>query len=151
MGGHIRNEWLYLWLYHFSKTSLIQTIGRAARNINGKVLIYADEITKSIKDALEETTRRREKQIDWNKKNSITPKTIKKRVENLIDEIVLKENTPEKEKLIAKKGHNLKAYIKKLKSEMYKEAEELNFEKAAKIRDEINKLQKEELRIWRKQ
>ena len=73
-----------------SRTSLIQTIGRAARNINGKVLIYADVITKSIKEALAETERRRNKQIEFNKNNNITPKTIKKRVENLIDDITNK-------------------------------------------------------------
>ena len=75
-----------------SRTSLIQTIGRAARNINGKVLIYADTITKSIKEALSETDRRRKKQIAWNEKNNITPKSINKRVENLVDEITQKDN-----------------------------------------------------------
>ena len=75
-----------------SRTSLIQTIGRAARNINGKVLIYADTITKSIKESLAETDRRRKKQIAWNEKNNITPKSINKRVENLVDEITKKDN-----------------------------------------------------------
>merc|ERR1712023_348439 len=103
-----------------SRTSLIQTIGRAARNINGKVLIYADTITKSIKEALSETDRRRKKQIAWNEQNNITPKSINKRVENLVDEITQKDNN---------------------------QAEELNFERAAEIRDEISKLEKSELNI----
>ena len=130
-----------------SKTSLIQTIGRAARNINGRVLIYADIITKSIKTALEETDRRRTKQIAWNKMNNITPKTIIKRVENLVDEITQKENNIDEKDNKIKTGHNLKKYIKQLKIDMYKEAEELNFEKAAEIRDEISKLEKNELNI----
>ena len=130
-----------------SKTSLIQTIGRAARNINGKVLIYADVMTKSIKGALEETDRRRNKQIKWNKINAITPKTIKKRIGNLIDEITQKDSSEKTKSKPSKTGHNIKSYIKKLKIDMYKEAEELNFEKAAKIRDEITKLEKDELNI----
>jgi len=130
-----------------SKTSLIQTIGRAARNINGKVLIYADVITKSIKGALEETERRRNKQISWNKTNNIIPKTIKKRVDNLIDEITQKDGNEEAKNKSGKTGHNIKSYVKKLKIDMYKEAEELNFEKAAEIRDEITKLEKDELNI----
>ena len=73
--------------------------------------------------------------------------SIKKRVENLIEDIVIKENEIEDNKYLIKEGHNLKSHIKKLKNQMYKEAEELNFEKAAEIRDEINKLQKEELSI----
>ncbi len=130
-----------------SRTSLIQTIGRAARNINGKVLIYADVITKSIKEALAETERRRNKQIEFNKNNNITPKTIKKRVENLIDDITNKtEETDIKNDNIIR-GDNLKKYIKQLKKDMYNEAEALNFERAAEIRDEINKLEKEELNI----
>ncbi len=130
-----------------SKTSLIQTIGRAARNINGKVLIYADVITKSIKGALEETDRRRNKQINWNEVNNITPKTIKKKVDNLIDEITQKSSTEKITDKTVKTGHNIKSYVKKLKIDMHKEAEELNFEKAAEIRDEIAKLEKNELNI----
>ena len=126
---------------------MIQTIGRAARNINGKVLIYADVITKSIKGALEETDRRRNKQINWNEVNNITPKTIKKKVDNLIDEITQKSSTEKITDKTVKTGHNIKSYVKKLKIDMHKEAEELNFEKAAKIRDEIAKLEKNELNI----
>ena len=127
-----------------SKTSLIQTIGRAARNINGKVIIYADQITDSIKMALEETNRRRRIQKDWNKKNNITPKTIKKSVENILENIKDDKNN-DQSILDNIKGHNLKKYIKHLKVEMHREAELLNFEKAAEIRDELRKLEKQEL------
>ena len=130
-----------------SKTSLIQTIGRAARNINGTVLLYADTITKSIKEALSETDRRRKKQIEWNKKNNITPKSVTKRVENLVDEITQKDKSIREDDKEIKSGHNLKKYIKQLKIDMYKAAEELNFERAAEIRDEISKLEKNELNI----
>ena len=130
-----------------SKTSLIQTIGRAARNINGTVLLYADTITKSIKEALSETDRRRKKQIEWNKKNKITPKSVTKRVENLVDEITQKDKSIREDDKEIKSGHNLKKYIKQLKIDMYKAAEELNFERAAEIRDEISKLEKNELNI----
>ena len=130
-----------------SKTSLIQTIGRAARNINGTVLLYADTITKSIKEALLETDRRRKKQIEWNKKNKITPKSVTKRVENLVDEITQKDKSMREDDKEIKSGHNLKKHIKQLKIDMYKTAEELNFERAAEIRDEISKLEKNELNI----
>ena len=127
-----------------SKTSLIQTIGRAARNINGRVILYADHITDSIKMALDETNRRRDIQIKWNKKNKITPKTIKKNVDNILENITNDKN--KEEKFVHKsKGHNIKKYIKELKFEMHKEAELLNFERAAEIRDEVRKLERKEL------
>ena len=127
-----------------SKTSLIQTIGRAARNANGKVILYADNETNSIKEALEETNRRRNKQIDWNKKNNIKPKTIKKNIKDLLENIKIenKNNIQHKDK-----RNNLKSYLSDLKKEMYKEAEALNFEKAAKLRDEISSLEKNELSL----
>ncbi len=127
-----------------SKTSLIQTIGRAARNIYGRVILYADVETESIKSALEETNRRRKKQIDWNKKNNIKPKTIKKNIKDLLEDI--KTNDQNKSHKYDKRN-NLKTHIGDLKKEMYKEAEALNFEKAAKLRDEISNLEKNELRI----
>ncbi len=129
-----------------SKTSLIQTIGRAARNIKGRVILYADIITDSIQAALDETSRRRKKQISWNNKNNITPTSIKKKVEDLLKDIKIDkekdtyENQP-------KLGNNLKVHIKNLKTQMFKEAENLNFEEAAKIRDEIKNLEKKELNI----
>ena len=126
-----------------SKTSLIQTIGRAARNINGKVILYADTQTQSIKLALEETNRRREKQIKWNNINNIRPKTIKKNVKDLLENIKVEE----KKYSSNNNRNNLKAYINNLKKEMFEEAEALNFEKAAKLRDEISDLEKNELSI----
>ena len=126
-----------------SKTSLIQTIGRAARNINGKVILYADTQTQSIKLALEETNRRREKQIKWNNKNNIKPTTIKKNVKDLLENIKVEE----KKYSSNNNRNNLKAYINNLKKEMFEEAEALNFEKAAKLRDEISDLEKNELSI----
>ena len=133
--------------YLRSKTSLIQTIGRAARHVEGKVILYADNITGSMQYAIDETDRRRKKQIAWNEKNNITPKSINKRVENLVDEITQKDNNQSEDVTKIKPGHNLKKYLKQLKLEMYKEAEELNFERAAEIRDEISKLEKSELNI----
>ena len=126
-----------------SKTSLIQTIGRAARNINGKVILYADTQTQSIKLALEETNRRREKQIKWNNINNIRPTTIKKNVKDLLENIKVEE----KKYSSNNNRNNLKAYINNLKKEMFEEAEALNFEKAAKLRDEISDLEKNELSI----
>jgi excinuclease ABC subunit B len=126
-----------------SKTSLIQTIGRAARNINGKVILYADTQTQSIRLALEETNRRREKQIKWNNKNNIRPTTIKKNVKDLLENIRVEE----KKYSSNNNRNNLKAYINNLKKEMFEEAEALNFEKAAKLRDEISDLEKNELSI----
>ena len=130
-----------------SKTSLIQTIGRAARNVEGKVILYADIITESIKQALEETDRRRKKQKKWNQANNITPKSINKKVVDLLDQIRVKDNSFVDKDRSDFKGHNLKKLLSTLKKEMYQEAENLNFEKAAAIRDEINKLEKEELNL----
>ena len=123
-----------------SKTSLIQTIGRAARHVNGRVILYADVETGSIKEALKETNRRREKQIAWNKKNNILPKTIKKNIKDLLENIKIEDKNK-----LDNNRNNLKAYISDLKKEMYKEAESLNFEKAARLRDEISQLEKNEL------
>ena len=127
-----------------SKTSLIQTIGRAARNINGRVILYADTETQSIKSALEETNRRRKKQIDWNIKYNVKPKTIKKNIKDLLENIKVEEKNSIKNN---ENKNNLKSYVNDLKKEMYEEAEALNFEKAAKLRDEISNLEKKELSV----
>ena len=100
-----------------SKTSLIQTIGRAARNVNGKVILYADTETQSIKSALDETNRRRKKQIDWNNKNNIKPKTIKKNVKDLLENIRVEEKNTFKNKGTR---NNLRLYINDLRKKMYK-------------------------------
>ena len=129
-----------------SHRSLIQTIGRAARNINGKVILYADKITNSIETALKETERRRNKQIKWNKENNIVPKSIIKDINNIIDLDIKDEG--HKEKTILKDSkHNINRYIKELKKEMLQAALELKFERAAQIRDEIKKLENNELGI----
>jgi excinuclease ABC subunit B len=129
-----------------SHRSLIQTIGRAARNINGKVILYADKITNSIETALKETERRRNKQIKWNKENNIKPKSIIKDINNIIDLDIKDEG--HKEKTILKDSkHNINRYIKELKKEMLQAASELKFERAAQIRDEIKKLENNELGI----
>ena len=129
-----------------SHRSLIQTIGRAARNINGKVILYADKITNSIETALKETERRRNKQIKWNKENNIVPKSIIKDINNIIDLDIKDEG--HKEKTILKNSkHNINSYIKELKKEMLQAASELKFERAAQIRDEIKKLENNELGI----
>jgi excinuclease ABC subunit B len=126
-----------------SYRSLIQTIGRAARNLNGKAILYADRITDSIKKALSETERRREKQISYNKKNKIVPKGVKKSIKELIDglpvdkksliEITRDKNQPSVN--LSKK--ELGKEIKRLEKEMLKNARELEFEKAALSRDKL--------------
>ena len=129
-----------------SHRSLIQTIGRAARNVNGKVILYADKITNSIETALKETERRRNKQIKWNKENNIVPKSIIKDINNIIDLDIKDEGHKEKTILKGSK-HNINRYIKELKKEMLQAASELKFERAAQIRDEIKKLENNELGI----
>jgi excinuclease ABC subunit B len=126
-----------------SETSLIQTIGRAARNIEGKVILYADKKTKSITKALEETERRRNKQIEYNKKHNINAESVKKEISDILASVYEKDylNTDKFET----PGHNLKKHIKALKKDMYSAADNLEFEKAAKIRDEIRKLENSDL------
>ena len=134
-----------------SQTSLIQTIGRAARNIDGKVIMYADKITGSIKVAIEETKRRREKQISYNKENNITPESIQKNVKDVLEGVF--EGKTDLERVTAKietsqkVGGNLQAHLKGLRKEMFTAAENLEFEAAARLRDEINKLERIELSI----
>jgi excinuclease ABC subunit B len=118
-----------------SETSLIQTIGRAARNVDGQVIMYADNITDSMRRAIDETERRRKIQDDYNKKHNITPKGIVKAVAETISAV-----HEEKEE---EKPRPNKEIIEKLKFEMMKAAEELRFEDAARIRDRIQKMQRE--------
>ena len=133
-----------------SQTSLIQTIGRAARNVDGKVIMYADKITGSIKVAIEETKRRREKQIAYNNVNKITPESIKKNVKDVLEGVF--EGKTDLERVTAKidtkkYGDNLQAHLNGMRKEMFAAAENLEFEEAARLRDEINKLEKVELSI----
>jgi excinuclease ABC subunit B len=124
-----------------NQTSLIQTMGRAARHPQGRVILYADDKTDSIKRAVEETERRRKIQITYNKKNKITPKQIKKAIrEDIIPGSSQSKNKPKPPKDVVKKGE--KAVIEYLKGEMRKAAENLDFKKAAQLRDEYKKLEK---------
>ncbi len=128
-----------------SERSLIQTIGRAARNIEGKAILYADKKTKSIEKAIEETNRRRKLQLAYNKKNNISATSIKKEITDILESVYEKDYT--KIKVEASVGHNLKKHLKSLKKKMKEAAENLEFEEAAKIRDEIRKLEANELEI----
>ena len=130
--------------YLRSKTSLIQTIGRAARHVEGKVILYADNITGSMQYAIDETDRRRKKQISYNLKNNITPKTVISKISDILAD--LSDNDDDKDNKNKKNtGKNLKESIQDLQNEMEKAASNLEFEEAARIRDEIKKLQQKEL------
>ncbi len=129
-----------------SETSLIQTIGRAARNIDGKVIMYADKITDSMKKAIDETNRRRELQQKYNEDNNITPKGIIKKVRDIIEATKVAEEDVQygvKKDLNEMNKEEIKDLIKKLELEMKEAAENLQFERAAQLRDKIIKLQKE--------
>ena len=131
-----------------SETSLIQTIGRAARNVEGRVILYADRITGSMERALNETSRRREKQEEYNALHGITPTTIKRNIGDIIahvasrDQVTVDTGLEDRPHLV---GHNLRAYIEDLEKKMRAAAADLEFEEAGRIRDEIRKLEAEEL------
>ncbi|MEY8304032.1 excinuclease ABC subunit UvrB [Anaerosalibacter bizertensis] len=124
-----------------SETSMVQTIGRAARNASGKVIMYADTITKSMKKAIDETNRRRKIQSEYNEEHNIIPKTIVKGIRDVIEATKVIED---EEEYVANKmsKDEMIEIIKGLESEMLKEAESLNFEKAAELRDKANELKK---------
>ncbi|OQX84978.1 MAG: excinuclease ABC subunit B [Candidatus Latescibacteria bacterium 4484_7] len=130
-----------------SRTSLIQTAGRAARNVEGKVVFYADNLTDSMKRAIEETNRRRKKQIEYNKRHKITPRSIVKSIEDVrISTSVADARRGQRreeeysDELILKGEFDEKVILKKLEEEMWREAEAMNFEKAASIRDRIEEI-----------
>jgi len=130
-----------------SETSLVQTIGRAARNVAGRVILYADVVTGSMQHAINETERRRKIQIESNKERGITPETIRKEIREFMPEIERK-STPKKQRAVQQKTKDmsdkeLAKLIKKLEAEMFGAAKELQFEKAARLRDEIKGLRKE--------
>jgi excinuclease ABC subunit B len=133
-----------------SETSLIQTIGRAARNVDGRVILYADTVTGSMERALAETNRRREKQLEYNAAHGITPESIKRNIHDIMADVSAREgitvDTGDEERphLV---GHNLKAYIGDLEERMRKAAADLEFEEAARLRDEIRHLEEDELGI----
>ncbi len=133
-----------------SETSLIQTIGRAARNVDGRVILYADTVTGSMERALAETGRRREKQLEYNAAHGITPESVKRNVSDIIahvstrDGVLVDTGDEETPHLV---GHNLRAYIGELEERMRKAAADLEFEEAARLRDEIRRLEEDELGI----
>ncbi|WP_072090773.1 excinuclease ABC subunit UvrB [Candidatus Pelagibacter communis] len=128
-----------------SETSLIQTIGRAARNVDGKVVLYADKETKSIKKAIAETDRRRKIQLTYNKKHKIDAKSVKKEISDILESVYEKDYVKVSEG--SNVGGNLKKHLKALDKKMKESASNLEFEEAAKIRDEIRKLESTELEI----
>jgi len=130
-----------------SETSLIQTIGRAARNVDGRVILYADRITGSMERAMNETGRRREKQLAYNAAHGITPQTIRRNIGDIIKDVASRDQVTieideDRPHMV---GHNLRAYIEELEKKMRAAAADLEFEEAGRLRDEIRSLEAEEL------
>ena len=139
-----------------SETSLIQTIGRAARNVDGKVILYADNITGSMKRAMEETSRRREKQVIYNTEHGITPESVKARISDILDSVYEKDHVRADIGGVSGKGfadgghlvgNNLQTHLNALEKAMRDAAADLDFEKAARLRDEIKRLKAAELAV----
>ena len=134
-----------------SETSLVQTIGRAARNVDGRVIMYADRVTGSMERALAETNRRREKQLEYNLDHGITPETVKKNVEDILSGLY--KGDTDQSRITAKVetnlqgGSNLQAVLDGLRTDMLKAAENLEFEEAARLRDEVRRLEAVELAV----
>ncbi|HQZ12518.1 MAG TPA: excinuclease ABC subunit UvrB [Devosia sp.] len=136
-----------------SETSLIQTIGRAARNVDGKVVLYADRITGSMDRAIAETNRRREKQVAYNTEHGITPESVKSNIKEIVDSVYEKDHVTvsigkdKSGKEQIQVGANLHAVLKDLETQMREAATNLEFEKAARLRDEIKRLREMELDV----
>src|SRR5437588_4469413 len=136
-----------------SETSLIQTIGRAARNVDGRVILYADTVTGSMERAIAETNRRREKQVENNTANGITPESIKRSIHDIMNSVYERDHV-----LIGTEGaggfeeaatigHNFEAVLSDLEGRMRAAAADLDFEEAARLRDEIKRLRQTELAV----
>ncbi|MCP5085521.1 MAG: excinuclease ABC subunit UvrB, partial [Rhodobacteraceae bacterium] len=133
-----------------SETSLVQTVGRAARNVEGRVIMYADRITGSMERAIGETDRRREKQEAYNIEHGITPETVKKNVSDVLSGMYEGDTdtariTAQVEKPLV--GANLAAHLDGLRKDMLKAAENLEFEEAARLRDEVKRLEAVDLAV----
>ena len=135
-----------------SETSLVQTIGRAARNVDGKVILYADKITGSMERAMGETSRRREKQMAWNAANGITPESVKSRISDILDSVYERDHVRADIGIKGVKGgdtnlvgNNLAAHLAALEKQMRDAAADLEFETAARLRDEVKRLKAVEL------
>ncbi|SHG35673.1 excinuclease ABC subunit UvrB [Bradyrhizobium erythrophlei] len=136
-----------------SETSLIQTIGRAARNVDGRVILYADQITGSMERAIAETDRRREKQVEYNTANGITPESIKKSIGDIMnsvyerDHVLVEIGGGGMADDVISIGHNFEAVLGDLETRMREAAADLNFEEAARLRDEVKRLRATELAV----
>jgi excinuclease ABC subunit B len=136
-----------------SETSLIQTIGRAARNVDGKVILYADQITGSMQRAIAETDRRREKQVEYNTLHGITPESIKRSIHDIMnsvyerDHVLVEIGDGGMADDVISIGHNFEAVLSDLETRMREAAADLNFEEAARLRDEVKRLRATEMAV----
>jgi excinuclease ABC subunit B len=136
-----------------SETSLIQTIGRAARNVDGRVILYADQMTGSMQRAIAETDRRREKQVEYNTANDITPESIKKSIGDIMnsvyerDHVLVEIGDGGMADDVISIGHNFETVLNDLETRMREAAADLNFEEAARLRDEVKRLRATEMAV----